>query len=345
MAEAEHRVTLWVGGQAHEGWENVAVTLNLDHMAGDFILRLTDEYLKDGQLEQHPIDAGAACRVVIDDETVMTGWVDNPIPAFDEKSNIVTVTGRDTTGDLVDCSAEVKEYLNQTLEAVARDMCAPFGIKVVVTTDTGAPFRRVAVNTGDTVQTCIERMCRQRGVLAWSDGLGNLVIGRGTVGEPVAALKRGNNVLAATAPNNFAARFSEIIVRGTRETPDSSDPTAGSQEQGVARDVAVKRHRPKIMVPETQGAIINLTERAAHEQRVAQGKSRCVSVTVLGWRHEGGLWRPGQTVAFSDSRLRINGNWLVANVAFIKSDDDGTVTKLNLYPPGAFDLLAQPEEE
>lgn len=346
MAEAEHRVTLWVGGHRHEGWKNVAVTLNLDHMAGDFNLSLTDEYLKDGELEKHPIDGGAACRVVIDDETVMTGWVDNPIPAFDDKSNIVTVTGRDATGDLVDCSAEVKEYLNQKLEAVARDMCAPFGIKVVVATDTGAPFKRVAVNTGDTVQTCIERMCRQRGVMAWSDGLGNLVIGRGSVGKPVATLERGKNVLAATAPNNFAGRFSVIIVRGTRETPDASDSTAGSQEQGMARDTAVKRHRPKIMVPETQGSSsISLGERAAHEQRVAQGKSRCVSVTVWGWRHDNGLWRPGQTVAFNDTRLRISGTWLVANVAFVKNDDDGTVTKLNLYPPGAFDLLAQPGEE
>lgn len=345
MADAENRVTLWVGGHRHDGWENIAVTLNLDHMAGDFNLTLTDEYLNDGQLEKHPIDGGASCRVEIDDETVLTGWVDNPIPAFDQNSNVVTVTGRDATGDLVDCSAEVKEYLNQKLEAVARDMCAPFGIKVVVATDTGAVFGRVAVNTGDTVQTCIERMCRQRGVLPWSDGLGNLIIGRGTVGKPVAELKRGVNVKSATAPNNFAGRFSEIIVRGTRETPDSADPTAGSQEQGVARDAAVKRHRPKIIVPETQGAIINLNERAAHEQRVAQGKSRSVSATVYGWRHDGGLWRPGQTVAFSDTRLRISGNWLVGNVAFVKNDDDGTVTKLNLYPPGAFDLLAQPEED
>lgn len=342
MADPANKVTLWVGGQVHEGWTDTAINLNLDHMAGDFRLTLTEEYLADGQLQRMPVKAGAACRLGIDGNTVLTGWVDSHNPGYTATSHSVTISGRDKTGDLVDCSTQVKEYLNQKLEVIASDMCAPFDITVLVDCDTGQPFKRVAVNTGDTVQSCIERMCRQRGVLAWSDGLGNLIIGRGTMGKPVATLVRGKNVLAASANDNFTGRFSEIIVRGPRETPDSSDPTAGSQEQGVATDGAVGRHRPKIMVPETQGAIINLNERAAHEQRVAQGKSRVVSATVPGWYHENGLWRPRQTVAFTDDWLGISGNFLVGNVALSKDGDSGgTVTTLNLYPPGAFDRLAE----
>lgn len=343
MTEAENHVTLWVDGRLHAGWTEVSINLNLDHLAGDFSLALTEDYLDGGLLQSAPIAAGAACSLAIDGATVLTGWVDRHDVKYDAATHSVSIAGRDKTGDLVDCSAEVKEYLDQKLEVIARDMCAPFGIGVTVSTHTGEAFKRVAVNTGDTVQSCIERMCRQRGVLAWSDGLGNLVIGRGVMGRPVAALERGLNVISASAADNVTGRFSEIVVRGTRETPGDPDSTSGSQEQGVATDKAVKRHRPKIMIPETQGGTMDLNERAAHEQRVAQGKSRVVSASVLGWTHGGGLWRPGQTVAFPDDWLGTGGDFLVGNVALSKNGDGGTLTTLTLYPPGAFDRLAETE--
>ena len=344
MPERESRVSLWVDGQLHEGWTDTAINLNMDHLAGDFTLTLTEEYLAGGVLQRFPIRAGAACRLAIDGTTVLTGWVDRRDAGYTATTHSVSISGRDKTGDLVDCSAEVKEFLDQKLEAIAAELCRPFRIQVLVTTDTGEPFKRVAVNTGDTVQGCIERLCRQRGVLAWSDGQGNLVIGRGTMGRPVASLARGRNVLAASVTDNWTGRFSEIIVRGTRETPDSSDASAGSQEQGLARDGQVTRYRPKIMVPETQGGTTSLNERAAHEQRVAKGKSQVVSATVGGWYHEGGLWRPAQTVSFSDDWLGISGDFLVGNVALVKSGDDDRAT-LNLYPPGAFDRMAEKEAE
>jgi len=36
---------------------------------------------------------------------------------------------------------------------------------------------------------------------------------------------------------------------------------------------------------------------------------------------------------------------LIANVAFSRSDDAGTVAGLTLYPPHAFDVLAQARED
>jgi hypothetical protein len=165
MAEQANRVTLWVDGQQHEGWSTAAVALNLDHIAGDFSLTLTEEYLAGGQLRRQPVKAGQACRLAVDGAVVLTGWVDRCDHGYTATTHQVQISGRDKTGDLVDCSAEVKEYLNQKLEVIAADMCTPFGIGVTVLTNTGEVFKRVAVNTGDTVQACIERMCRQRGVL------------------------------------------------------------------------------------------------------------------------------------------------------------------------------------
>lgn len=340
MPDADNKVTLWVDGRVHQGWTDVKVTLNLDHIAGSFNLTLTEDYLAGAAIQRHRVPAGAACRVDIDGQTVLTGWVDSHTPSYDAGAHSVSVAGRDRTGDLVDCAAEVKEYLDQKLEDIAARLCAPFGIRVVAAADTGDRFARFAVNTGDTVQACIERLCRQRAVMAWSDGLGNLVIGRGTLGEPVARLARGHNVLAASAADDHSKRYSVTVVRGTRETPKTKDAKAGSQSEGVAADPEITRYRPKIMTAETQGAPTTLAERAAHEQRVAKGKSRKVTTTVNGWRHGRGLWRPGQTVAFADDWLGIDGLFLLANVELSKASG-GTTAKLTLVPPGAFDQLPE----
>jgi prophage tail gpP-like protein len=340
----DNQVSLWMDGRVHEGWTSVAVDLNLDHLSGSFSLTLSDQYLRDGQLLRQPITEGGASTIKIDGETVITGWVDKVTPSFSGEMHQVSVTGRDRAGDLLDCSAGMAEYLDQPMAAILTALCRPFGVGVVVQTDTGLPFQRFAVNAGDTVGECIERMCRQRGVMVWSDGLGSLVIGRGAVGRPVASLARGVNLLDASAEGDFTKRFSEIIVKASREGTDGMAAADVAQIEARIKDPSVKRHRPKIIVPETHGEPVSLRERADWEYRVEVGRSRKVTAKVQGWRHGAGLWRPGQTVSFADDWLGISGNWLVANTALAK-DGGGTTARLTLYPPGAFDRLAEAGKE
>lgn len=343
MPERANEVTLWVDGQIHRGWERVSYTLNLDHLSGAFDLDLSSAWLEDGALVPRLVAAGAACKLAIDGTTVITGHVDRSAPGYDNGSHTLKVSGRDRAGDLVDCSAEVREFQNQRLEAILAALAKPFGVAVQVRGDTGAPFERFAVNPGDTVGACIDRLTRQRGVLAWSDGLGNLIVGVASAGRPVARLVRGVNVLSAEAPNDMSQRFSHYLVKGSRESTDDLTAEEIAQVQGSATDAGVRRHRPLILIPETQGNTANLGERAAWEARVRAARGRPVTVKTTGWYHDNGLWLPGQTVSFEDDWLGISGDWLVSNVAGAK-DQGGTVASLTLLPPAAFDRLAEPEQ-
>lgn len=342
-------VTLWTGGKIHSGWKSVAVTLNLDHLAGEFDLTVSEGWLEGGRLVSNKIPSGAACAVKIGGETVITGYVDVTSPRYGAEDHQIGVRGRDRTGDLVDCSAEVKEFLNQKMEAVAVALCAPFGVTVRTQADTGAPFARVAINAGDSVSEIIERMCRQRGVLAWSDGQGALVIGRPDVGTPVATLVRGDaagNILSAEAQDDRSNRFSDVTTLLTREGADDMMADDISHSRGAARDPGVTRHRPLILVPETSGGEgMDMNRRAAFEVRTRAAKGRKATVKVRGWSHAGGLFLPGQTVAIEDEWLGVSGSMLIGNVTFTCGDDSGTVASLTLYPPGAFDVFAQPKEE
>ena len=343
--DPENKVVLTVGGQRHDGWKAVSVSLGLDgQLSGGFTLTVSEGWLDAGQLRRLPIAAGSACTLGIDGETVITGWVDTVTPTFSDSEHTVNVTGRDRAGDLLDCSAAVKEWRGAKLETIAGDLSRPFDVAVRAETDTGPPFGRFAVNPGDTVADTIERLCRQRGVLAWSDGLGGLIIGRGAAGQPVAALARGVNLLSAQGGDDASQRYSEVIVRGSREGGDDVDGEDTAQAEGRATDPGIRRHRPLILIAETQGAAVSLAERAAWEVRTRRGKGRRITARVRGWHHAGGLWRPGQTVSLADDWLGVDGLFVVGEVVLDKSEQ-GTVAGLVLYPPEAFDRLAEPEKD
>ena len=89
------------------------------------------------------------------------------IPSYDAREVSWVVSGRSKTSDLVDCSAIYKtgQWTNVTLDRVARDICAPFGIDVVVECDLVMPFPRVAIEQGRPVFELFDRLAKQRGIL------------------------------------------------------------------------------------------------------------------------------------------------------------------------------------
>lgn len=348
--QSREMVSLWVDGQIHRGWTSAGISLNLDALCGDFHLALSQRWADGGEIVGFDVPEDAAARVLIGkgdgrDDVVLNGWVDRWAEPEDEEGHTITISGRDKTGDLVDCAAEIREFHNMRLEAIATALCRPFGISVIVVGDTGAVFRRVAVNPGDTVAATIERMCRLRGVLAWSDGAGNLCVGKLTTPRPIATLTWGDNLKAVTPNNDFTQRFSEVVVRGNQEGGDDLDEETIAQPEGRAVDKTVRRHRPKMVIAEAQGGQISLATRAAHELAVSKARSRMVSAVVNGWRHENGVWRPGQAVTVNHRRPKWSGLYVVGNVSLGDDSDGGQIATLTLYPPGAFDRLPEGKED
>ena len=156
-------ITLRVDGQIHEGWQKVRITRSLRDIAGDFELSLTRKWTNASEMVIKPL---SACTAHIGNDLVLTGYVDDFIPSYDAREVSWVVSGRSKTSDLVDCSAIYKtgQWTNVTLDRVARDICAPFGIDVVVECDLGDAFPH-AIEQG----TCFElfdRLAKQRGIFA-----------------------------------------------------------------------------------------------------------------------------------------------------------------------------------
>ncbi len=344
------KLTLWVDGHVHHGWTAAGLTLGLTQLSNAFTLTVTDKwYDNNGTPTRLDIAPGSACRLEIAGQRLITGFVDQVTPSYSASAHSIAVTGRDRAGDLVDCSAEIAEWRGQKLETIIRALISPYGITLTVQAgvESGEVFGRFAVNAGDSVQQTLERLTRQRALLLWSDGLGGLILGRGTVGAPLVTLVRGQRILSANATNTHADRFSQITVMQSQESPGhgGSDTATVTQSLGIAYDPDIRRYRPLILVPEAPSTALTMGERAEWERRVRAGKGHKFTLSVQGWFADPAqttLWRPGQTVTFNDDWLGAAGTYLISAVTLSLSTS-GTTASLTLLPPDALDRLAEPD--
>ncbi len=335
------RATLLIGGAKYEGWTSVNITRSLEAIAGSFELTVSERF--PGEPLSRPIRPGAECRVELDGTPVLTGYVDDVEPRYDKGAHEITVRGRDKTGDLVDCSAEGRAWKNSTLQEIAGDLCAPFGISVAYNVGASKLFKDFTISGGEAVFEALDRAARMRGVLLTSDGLGRLVITRASTEKAGSVLKRGLNILSASGQFSHRDRFSAYTVKGQARGSDNTLGPAVFSQKGEARDTGISRHRPLIVTAEDAGDAADFQTRADWEKNHRYGQSNRVSVTVPGWAHPGGLWRPNVRVKITDDWLGMDTELLIAGVTY-RLDAGGTVTELELAPPGAFDVLPLPEK-
>lgn len=336
-------IEIKVGGNIFGGWKSARLQFGMEQIANSFEVEVTDRW--PGQNEPRPIRRGESCQALIDGEVVITGYVDDTNPEFDEKSHGIYIAGRDVTGDLVDCSAIHKsgQWSNATLDKIVRDICKPFGIKVLADAPIGTAFPTYSIQEGETAHECIDRACRMRALIPISDGKGNLVLTRAKSGAPVAELNEGENIKYAKGDFSLRERFSEYIIKGQdRGSDDDLDtPENHSQPSAVAKDEFVKRYRPLIVLAEDRGAHANFKQRAEWERNVRRGRSARATVRVNGWRNKAGaLWKANTIVHLFSPTIGADADLLIVGGTFILDDQMGEITELNLAGREAFDLIA-----
>ena len=333
-------IELKVNQAIYGGWKTCRIPFGIEQIANSFEIGYKDRWV--GQDNPYPIRVGSACEVLLDGETVITGYVDDNLPSFDATTHDIQLSGRDRTGDLVDCSVVHKsgQWLGATLDKIVRDVCAPFGISVMVDAPMGERFSTYSIQEGETAFECIDRACRMRAVLPVSDGLGNLVLTRAKSTAPIAELVQGENILSAQGTFSLRERFSQYIIKGQDRASDFESPETHTQVSAKASDSFVKRHRPLIVLAEDKGPHATYQQRAEWERNVRRGRSARATITVRGWRNvTGALWRANTVVHLYSSYLGADANLLIAGGSYISSER-GQLTELELVGQGALDLVA-----
>ena len=340
-------VALLIDDRRHIGWTEATVTRSLETISGSFAVTLSER--EPGETTPRVISPGNSCRVQLEDETVLQGWVDAVTVDYDARGHTIAVRGRDTTGDLVDCSAatEPGEWHNERLETIAAALCQPFRIGVTREVDTGAPFRRFRIEEGESVFEAIERACRFRAVLPLSDGKGGLVLGGPSRSRTAVRLERGLNIISASGTSSWLGRFSDYTLLGQQAGGlEGFTAEEVAHVRATAQDSGVTRHRPLTIIGEQSQDNDEAKARIDWESNVRAARARKARVTVQGWREvpDGALWAPGSVVFLSDDWLGIEQQLLVSSTSQTLSSN-GTLTTLDLVPQDAFVQRAEPSGE
>lgn len=334
-------IALKVDGVRYQGWTSLSARRSIETIAGKFELQLTERW--EGQLTR-PIRDGQACQLLLDDQPVITGYLDDVNPSYDKQSHTIQSSGRCKTGDLVDCSAFYKsgQWFNRKIEQIAADLCGPFEIKVIVETDidTGAAFSTFNIQQGETVFECLERAARMRALLLISDANGNLVITRASTEKVATRLVEGDNILGSAGKFSMKDRHSIYIMKGQSRGSDGWPGKKAAQGSAEVLDRSVPRYRPLIVVAHDQGAGSSLHDRAVWEKNVRLGRGSRATIPVQGWSHQDGLWLPNKMVDVVSPFLDLDGEMLIAAVNYTIDENGGTRSELEVVRREAFELVS-----
>ena len=347
-------VTLRVDGKIYEGWQRARVTRSLRDIAGDFELRLTRKWKSSStKAIELSIKPGMPCTLHCGNDLLLTGYIDEFIPSYDAESVEWIVQGRSKTGDLVDCSAIYKsgQWQSATLDRVAKDICSPFGIDVVVECDVGAAFVRVAIEQGETCFELLDRLAKQRGILLTTNEAGSLVLTQASNSPMNAALRLGENILAARGQFSQRDRASQWIVKGSSygggSTWDDTAPATIGGQKATITDPDITRYRPRIIIAEDVTTAEGASRRGQWQKQRSLGEGTQTEITVAGWRIDGlrgdagALWRINRLVPIKDELQGLDVTWLIVSVTFIEDDKQGREAVINLMPREAMLIPAE----
>jgi len=332
MSEA---VKLIIDGQVHEGWQSVSVSHALNGLCAGFGLQLTETW--PGQPERRIIADGAACELWLGDDLMVTGWVDTVDRQMDGGGQVINVSGRDKTSDLIDCSAVHRpgSWKGQKLEKIAADLLKPFGLSVTVEAPTGAAFAHFALEPGETVAEALTRMARLRGLLIGSDRKGGLILHRPAPERVNAELVLGGNLRGLRVTSSTVERFSQYILKGQQQAGDTVAAHAATSPSAEATDAGMTRYRPLILISDDQSTLAGLKARAQWEAATRIARAQTAEATVRGWRDaDGRLWSSGALVPLRAPQVNADMELMIASVNFELGRE--TTATLSLVRPQAF---------
>lgn len=335
---------LRVNGVDYGGWKAVRVTRGIETISGSFELSVSEKW--EAESKPWPIREGDECQILIDNVPVITGYVDKRSVSISGGDHIVSVSGRDKTGDLVDCSADLSKWeFNKTpVLELAKKIARPFGISVSLQSgvDAGAAPSKVSIDPGDSAFEAIEKACRPAALLPVSDGQGGLLLTRAGASRATTELVLGQNILDCSADFDSSGRFQTYKVLAQAKGSDEVNGASASSVKATAQDMTVKRSA-RVLVVRAEGSMTTAqaTKRAQWEATVRAARSDSVSVTVQGWQQgDGKLWPINAFVRLRAPALEIDADLLITQITHTL-DESGTITQLSLKRPDAF--KPQPE--
>lgn len=355
-----NRLRLRVNGLVFEGWQNVRITHDVTQLCSSFSLAIVDRWV--GQVDKFPLSSGMSCEVLIDNEIVLSGYIDVVSRNISAKENKIEVSGRSKAGDLVDCSVDTIEFKSQNFVKIIERVAEPFGISVI-NESKAKPLSlpQKAFKSGDTCVSVISKLAKLQGVMVISDGAGQIIITQpGFGGNANDSLILGKNIKDASFSEDYTQIFSKITVKSQTNATGgvgkfeslsaaklSVTPTGTAQKSANATVASgLNRYRPLTIIAEEQSNAKQCQDRAEFEVGSREGKSKKTTVKVVGWRQTNGdLWKINTIVNIDIPIFNIKESFLIGKIDF-ELGKEGETAIMELMDKKSYNVLKEvPKKE
>lgn len=314
------------------------VVRGIDQASGRFELSVSERRPGSGLFSP-----GQSAVIFIDDQVLITGYVDSVRRTLTGSAHTVALSGRDKIADMVDGAPfqVVSSWKSLNIVQLANVLAEPYGISVLQASDIDLePFEKVDHTPGESAWETIEPLARLRAVLLMSDGLGNLVLTNAGHTKANTQVIEGQNILEVNYNDSWEDRFSEYNVRGQSSGTDAiynDSPIASvANQEGQAFDPNINRFRPITIIESKAADAHGFQQRAEWEARVRMATGLSFSVKVPGWvQSDGTIWEPNTLVRTKIPTFGIDFELLTERVV-MNQGDTGTFTTLTLVLPEAY---------
>ncbi len=308
---------LEIDNQRYSGFSGLSVETSMDALSDTFTISAHNRWI-----DYKEIGVNSECRIIreSDNEPILDGYIFRLVPSIGEP---LLISGRDMTGDLIDCtvSGSTGEFKGRTLKQIIESLVSPFGI--TVSGEDGSKISIYRHSMNDMVSDVIFDLVSRQGMLANSNGTGNIILTSATTTEYAPfSLQEGVNVNKGSFVLDASLQHSIYTVLGQNKT--SSQITSST-------DGDSPRFRPLTLINSGNIQIQDAKTASAWRQSVSDGSAQAYEIEVDAIQKVS----PNTLIKTESDTLGVNGDLLIRGASFI-SDKNGSRTVLSLVPPQTF---------
>lgn len=338
-----------VNGQRFTLWEKASINRSLDTLCGSFT------FVTSYKPSNYPVKLGDTIQILINGISIITGFVFEIMPGGSERSDTVTVAGRDKTADILDSSlpnnAKNTEGVT-TLKALCEKVISGLGADIKVIDQTGgiSSFKAKDSEYGASISNSFDFLygfARKRQTYLITNGEGNLVLFKPSINNKASSAILheyngvNNNVKKWNAVLSNTQRFNKYVCRSSDNYgfDDDSDYSEGSGNDriGKAIDSEIRASRYLEILAEESMDNAECVKRAKEEANLRRAKGIVYNCTVAGAvQADGSLWDIGQFVKVRDDFAGVKGLFIINSIACSQDISEGTLTQMQVSQPDAY---------
>jgi prophage tail gpP-like protein len=358
-------IGITVNGTPYVDFVEAKVTVSLETLANDF------SFSASAVGDFPPLRQGDEVVISVDGVTQLTGFIDEVSGQDQEGGHMVTYTGRDKTGDLIDSQIniidEIKASDSLTLKRIIEIVIDHLGLSLKVVDDLNpAPFNKaediIKPKVGQDAMEFISVFAAKRQALLSSTPAGDILITQASPVDSGAVVQRlqganDNNILTQRWAINASERFNKYIHRGQLDPSalnysGESDSAAIEDQGGEAIDGSIRTGRQSVKVESsvsgtdefgTKASLsyssAQLKDRAKWASQLAKAKATRYTCTMPGHQMpQGGVWGSNTLVQINSDTANITRKMLANTITFSQGEGRPSTTTLEFVERNVYTI-------